>query len=87
MPAYGELMDSRFFRAIDELFNCYRGFPWESEIWAACGGRRSPYRVLILFGLSSRTKDHLLVETCRSLFKLFPGPGALLDGWCRHRQQ
>ena len=85
MSIHGELEDSKFLRAINELFNYYHGFPWESQIWAASGGRRSPYRVLILFGLSPRTKDHLLVETCRRLFRRFPGPGALIDEWYRHR--
>lgn len=85
MLARGQLKESQFLRAIDELLNHYHRFPWESQIWAAHGARRSPYRVLILFGLSSRTKDHLLVETCRSLFLRFPNSGALLDGWCRHR--
>ena len=62
MLARGQLKESQFLRAIDELLNHYHRFPWESQIWAAHGARRSPYRVLILFGLSSRTKDHLLVE-------------------------
>ena len=85
MSTYGQLEGPKFLRSIDELFNYYQGFPWESQIWAACGNRRSPYRVLILFGLSSRTKDPLLVETCHRLFQRLPGPEAMLDGWTHHR--
>ena len=85
MAACGQLKDSQFLRAIDELLNYYHRFQWESQIWAACGARRSPYRVLILFGLSSRTKDNLLVEICRRFFRRFPDAGAVLDGWYRHR--
>ena len=85
MPTYDRLEDSKFLQAIRELLNYYHRFPWESQIWASSGGRRNPYRVLMLFGLSSRTKDQLLVETCRRLFHLFPVPGAMVDGWFHHR--
>ena len=85
MPSCGQIEDSEFLQAIDELLDYYSGFPWESQIWAADGGRRSPYRVLILFGLSSRTKDNLLVDTCRRLFRRFPCPKALLKDGARHR--
>ena len=85
MPIYRQLEGSKFLQTIDELLTYYHGFPWESQIWDTCGRRRSPYRVLMLFGLSSRTKDPLLVETCRRLFQRFPGPEALLDGWYNHR--
>ena len=81
MPAYGQLEELEFPKIIDELMDYYHGFPWESRIWATCGHRRSPYRVLVLFGLSSRTKDRLLVETCRLFFQRFPNPGALLEEW------
>ena len=71
--------------AIEALKEYYQGFQWESQVWARDGSRRSPYRVLILFGLSSRTKDRLLVEVCRRFFDEFPGPPALQNGWpeCR----
>jgi endonuclease III len=71
--------------AVQMLKRHYYGFPWESEVWIRDGGRRSPYRVLILFGLSPRTKDRLLVEVCRSFFRRFPNPQALLPGWPVHR--
>ena len=85
MPAYSQLVGSEFLKVIDEFMEYYHGFPWESRIWAACGHRRSPYRVLVLFGLSSRTKDHLLVETCRLFFQRFPNPRALIKDWAGHR--
>jgi endonuclease III len=58
--------------ALVELKGWYSGFRWESELWANHGHRRSPYRVLVLFGLSPRTKDTGLVEMCRAFFQRFP---------------
>lgn len=55
-----------------ELKAAYQGFRWESELWAKVGHRRSPYRTLVLFGLSARTRDALLVEVCREFFRRFP---------------
>ena len=46
-------------------------------IWAEQGHRRSPYRTLILFGLSARTRDSLLVEVCQRFFQVFPDAKAL----------
>jgi len=57
---------------LTELKTGYRGFEWESECWRKDSRRRSPYRVLVLFGLSPRTKDCLLVELCRRFFRRFP---------------
>ena len=55
-----------------ELKSAYEGFTWESELWAQVGHRRSPYRTLVLFGLSARTRDALLVDVCREFFRRFP---------------
>ena len=41
-------------------------------MWDEVGSRRSPYRALVLFGLSPRTRDGLLVEMCRAFFRRFP---------------
>ena len=62
-----------------ELKAAYAGFTWESELWTRVGYRRSPYRTLVLFGLSARTRDALLVEMCRKFFRRFP-TGADLSG-------
>ena len=62
-----------------ELKAGYGGFTWESELWVEDGPRRSPYRALVLFGLSARTKDALLVEMCRKFFRRFPDAGALAE--------
>ena len=67
--------------AIAELQDIYQGFSWESQIWAECGARRSPYRALILFGLSARTKDRQLVEIGGLFFQRFPDPKSLLAAW------
>ena len=72
---------SAVLKAVRELRSHYQGFPWESEVWNREGQRRSPYRVLILFGLSARTKDRLLVAICRLFFRRFPDPSALLNDW------
>lgn len=72
--------------AIGELRLLYRGFPWESQIWAEHGRRRSPYRALILFRLSARTKDPLLVKMCQVFFQRVPFPGSLLQAWPSGRE-
>jgi endonuclease-3 len=72
--------------ALDELRLLYQGFPWESQVWAEQGQRRSPYRALILFGLSARTKDKLLVKMCGSFFERFPAPRSLLKSWPASRK-
>ena len=62
-----------------ELKATYEGFTWESELWAKVGHRRSPYRTLVLFGLSARTRDALLVEMCRRFFRQFPDADSLWE--------
>ena len=69
----------RMLRLLAELKAAYRGFPWESELWPEVGHRRSPYRTLVLFGLSARTRDALLVQMCRRFFRRFPDAGSLWD--------
>ena len=71
-------MDSdRLVALVAELKSAYVGFTWESELWTRVGCRRSPYRTLVLFGLSARTRDALLVEMCRELFRRIPTADAL----------
>ncbi len=65
---------AKILAAIEELGQLYSGFAWESEVWARDGHRRSPYRALVLFGLSARTRDRLLVEMCARFFRLYPKP-------------
>ena len=66
---------------IDRLGELYRGFPWESQVWKREGDRRSPYRTLILFGLSARTKDRLLVQMCCGFFNRFPKAKHVIKDW------
>ncbi|PKB65899.1 MAG: hypothetical protein BZY81_08775 [SAR202 cluster bacterium Io17-Chloro-G4] len=66
-------------QTLTELKTHYRDFVWESQLWAQVGHRRSPYRVMVLFGLSARTKDNFLVETCRRFFHHFPNASSLLE--------
>ena len=73
--------DAAILSMLDRLDELYRGFPWESRIWREQGVRRSPYRTLILFGLSARTKDRLLVRMCHDFFRRFPTSERLLQGW------
>ena len=75
------LRDVAFLETVERLEVMYSGFPWESEVWAAQGHRRSPYRALMLFGLSPRTKDRLLVSMCRRIFYHFPTVDIFLRGW------
>ena len=86
MPQVGPLSEGDFLAAIEELREYYLGFTWESQLWASYGARRSPYRVLVLFGLSPRTKDQLLVRTCRRFFDEFPCLGSLAAGWPEHAE-
>ena len=59
-------------KLLAELKAAYDGFTWESALWTQVSSRRSPYRTLVMFGLSARTKDALLVEMCREFFERFP---------------
>ncbi len=67
----------RVVRLLAELKAAARGFTWESAVWAESGRRRSPYRALVLFGLSARTRDALLADMCRRFFRVFPDAAAL----------
>lgn len=69
--------DDRVLQLLSELKTIYGGFTWESALWAEHGHLRSPYRTLVLFGLSARTRDSLLVEMCRRFFRRFPDAAAL----------
>ena len=66
------LSENRILLLIAELKAAYQCFTWESALWAQHGHRRSPYRTLVLFGLSARTRDALLVDMCRKFFRRFP---------------
>ncbi len=63
---------NRTLRLLEELKVAYAGFTWESTLWSEVGHRRSPYRTLVLFGLSARTRDALLVEICGRFFGRYP---------------
>ena len=71
------LPDGRILQLLTELKAAYHGFTWESALWADHGQRRSPYRTLVLFGLSARTRDALLVDMCRRFFQRFPDESTL----------
>ena len=85
MPLDGQTDDSAsslaVLQTLDELKSYYRNFTWESQLWERVGPNRSPYRVMVLFGLSARTKDKLLVETCRGFFHHFPNSSSLMKKW------
>ena len=66
-------------RLLGELKTAYDGFTWESELWRECEHRRSSYRTLVLFGLSARTRDALLVEMCRKFFARYPDADSLWE--------
>ena len=71
-------LDSRILvGTLIDLKDWYSGFRWESEVWSTVGNRRSPYRVLVLFGLSPRTNDAYLTEMCQLFFDRFPDSEAL----------
>jgi endonuclease III len=66
------LPDDKVLQLLSELKAAYDGFTWESAVWSECASRRSPYRTLVLFGLSARTRDALLADMCRQFFRRFP---------------
>lgn len=72
MTATPHLPGRRLRQLLAELKAAAPGFTWESALWAETASRRSPYRALLLFGLSPRTKDALLAAMCRRLFRRFP---------------
>ena len=74
-----QLNADKLLTLLSELKAAYAGFTWESELWKRVGTRRSPYRTLVLFGLSARTRDALLVEMCREFFRRFPTSAELSD--------
>ena len=76
-----QLDQGQLLETVQLLRRLYQGFPWESQLWPEHGPRRSPYRVLILFGLSARTRDALLVDVCRRFFGQFPDLPSLLSDW------
>ena len=76
-----QLQDETFLKVIRDLSGWYQGFRWESQVWAEVGLRRSPYRALILFGLSPRTSEGLLVKTSGRLLKEFPELQNLIQYW------
>ena len=71
------LLGAPVLQLLSELKTAYHGFTWESALWAKHSHRRSPYRTLVLFGLSARTRDSLLVAMCREFFGRFPNAAAL----------
>ena len=73
------LSADRVLRLLAELKAAYPGFTWESELWAEVGPRRSPYRTLVLLGLSARTRDALLVSMCREFFLRMPSGADLAE--------
>ena len=77
-----ELSADHVLSLLRELKAAYGGFVWESALWAEAGGGRSPYRTLVLFGLSARTKDALLVEMCREFFVRYPTQVELTEAAC-----
>ena len=77
-----ELSADHVLSLLRELKAAYGGFVWESALWAEVGGRRSPYRTLVLFGLSARTRDALLVEMCREFFGRYPTQLELTEAAC-----
>ena len=76
-----DLPEDRVVELLTELKAAYAGFTWESELWRKDGARRSPYRTLVLFGLSARTKGALLVQMCRRFFDRYPNTATLAEGW------
>ena len=58
--------------SLKELYCHDLGFLLETVVWIRDGHRRSPYRALILFGLSQREDDQRLIDLCLEVFERYP---------------
>ena len=73
-------------REIKRLRELYQGFPLEPAIWRRDGHRRSPYRVLMVMGLSLKAKDHTDYIIWHSFLSKYPSSPMLTQELKRDRQ-
>lgn len=67
-------------KAKEDLKQLYRGFLLEPEVWKREAGKRDPYRVLIVMGLSAGgVADAQLTGPCLRLFEACPNPSQLVE--------
>jgi endonuclease III len=74
-------------RAVEDLLQLYKDLSLEPEVWERDGARRSPYRTLLVMGLSPQARDDQLTKSCRQLFESYPSPSYLLKAWRGQRSK
>jgi len=73
-------------REIERLRRLYQGFPLEPVIWIRDGQKRSPYRTLIVMGLSTRVSDSVGLNVWKRFLCQYPSPDILRQEWRRDCQ-
>lgn len=71
---------------IETLRRTYEGFPLEPVIWERDGQKRSPYRVVIVMGLSTRVRDDVGLKVWKELLDKYPSPDDLKEGQQKDEQ-
>ena len=80
-------MESETLRGeIKRLRELYQGFPLEPAVWRRDGHRRSPYRVLMVMGLSLKVKDDTDYLIWHSFLSKYPNARVLTRELKRDRQ-
>jgi len=72
---------------IERLRERYKGIPLEPVIWERDGQKRSPYRALIVMGLSTRISDERGLDVWKELLDKYPSPDDLKQGWQKDGQR
>ena len=70
-------------REIERLRRLYQGFPLEPVIWERDRQKRSPYRVLIVMGLSTMVSDSVGLEVWKRFLFQYPSSDILRQEWSR----
>lgn len=73
----------RLHREIERLRRLYQGFPLEPVIWERDGQKRSPYRVLIVMGLSAMVSDSVGCRVWQRFLCQYPSSDILRQEWLR----
>jgi len=73
-------------REIKRLRRLYQRFPLEPVIWKRDRQKRSPYRALIVMGLSTMVSDSVGLNVWNRFLSQYPSPDILRQGWLRDYQ-
>jgi endonuclease III len=68
---------------VRRLRRLYQGFPLEPVIWMRDGQKRSPYRTLIVMGLSTMVSDSVGLNVWTKFLSRYPNSDILRREWLR----